>query len=188
MASDPPTHPFDLNQNGETHHPTKKPKLSPLITPSQIRSEFSHHDPHTARINNGSFGSCPGSVLAAQRCHQLHFLQQPDKFYFDHLKPSILRSRTVIKDLINADHVDEVSIVDNATTAASIVLQQIGRAFAEGRFDKGDAAVMLHYAYGAVKMSVQAYVTRAGGRVIEVELPFPVNILTTYYEIISILY
>ncbi|KAF7127320.1 hypothetical protein RHSIM_Rhsim11G0104600 [Rhododendron simsii] len=182
MASDP--HPFDLNENGDaTNHnqPTKKPKLS-LITPSQIRSEFSHHDPLTARINNGSFGSCPKSVLAAQHDYQLKYLRQPDAFYFNRLKPSILRSRTVIKDLINADDVDEVSIVDNATTAASIVLQQTGRAFAEGRFDKGDAAVMLHYAYGAVKMSVQAYVTRAGGRVIEVQLPFPV---TCNDEIIS---
>ncbi|KAJ6928466.1 L-cysteine desulfhydrase [Populus alba x Populus x berolinensis] len=39
----------------------------------------------------------------------------------------------------------------------------------EGRFNKGDVAVMLHYAYGAVKKSVQAYVTRAGGEVIEKE-------------------
>lgn len=55
------------------------------------------------------------------------------------------------------------------------MLQQTGRAFSEGRYDKDDAAVMLHYAYGAVKMSMQAYVTRAGGRVIEVQLPFPVR-------------
>lgn len=34
---------------------------------------------------------------------------------------------------------------------------------------------MLHYAYGAVKKSVQAYITRAGGHVIEVPLPFPVQ-------------
>lgn len=34
---------------------------------------------------------------------------------------------------------------------------------------------MLHYAYGAVKKSIEAYVTRAGGHVIEVHLPFPVN-------------
>ncbi|KAE9446720.1 hypothetical protein C3L33_21383, partial [Rhododendron williamsianum] len=124
MASDP--QPLDLIENGDpTNHnqPTKKPKLS-LITPSQVRSEFSHHDPDIARINNGSFGSCPKSVLAAQHEYQLKYLRHPDAFYFNHLKPSILRSRTVIKDLINADDVDEVSIVDNATTAASIVLQQ----------------------------------------------------------------
>lgn len=33
---------------------------------------------------------------------------------------------------------------------------------------------MLHYAYGSVKKSVHAYVTRVGGHVIEVPLPFPV--------------
>ena len=68
-----------------------------------------------------------------------------------------------------------MSIVDNATTAAAIVLQQIAWGFAEGRFQPGDAAVLLHYAYGAVKKSVEAYVTRAGGYVIEAPLPFPVN-------------
>ncbi|XAR52757.1 Isopenicillin-N epimerase [Bertholletia excelsa] len=180
MASE--QHHFDLNENGDAsnHHsdpeeaPKKKQKLS-LISDAELRAEFAHHDGSVARINNGSFGSCPASVIAAQRQWQLLFLRQPDKFYFDHLKPSILKSRTVIKELINADDVEEVSIVDNATTAAAIVLQSVGRGFTEGRFDQGDSVVMLHYAYGAVKKSVQAYVTRAGGRVIEVELPFPVS-------------
>ncbi|KAI5419918.1 hypothetical protein KIW84_043903 [Lathyrus oleraceus] len=31
---------------------------------------------------------------------------------------------------------------------------------------------MLHYAYNAIKKSMEAYVTRAGGKVIEVPLPF----------------
>lgn len=35
--------------------------------------------------------------------------------------------------------------------------------------------IILHYAYGAVKKSVEAYISRAGGNVIEVKLPFPVN-------------
>ncbi|KAH7571267.1 hypothetical protein JRO89_XS04G0011200 [Xanthoceras sorbifolium] len=48
-------------------------------------------------------------------------------------------------------------------------------AFSQGKFKEGDGAVMLHYAYGAVKKSVEAYVTRAGGYVIEVQLPFPVT-------------
>ncbi|KAI4301655.1 hypothetical protein L6164_034909 [Bauhinia variegata] len=34
---------------------------------------------------------------------------------------------------------------------------------------------MLHYAYGSVKKSIEAYVSRAGGEVIEVPLPFPVS-------------
>ncbi|XP_068658975.1 probable L-cysteine desulfhydrase, chloroplastic [Aristolochia californica] len=168
---------------GDTHvsddekclHVAKKLKPSFPITESEIRSEFSHHDPRIARINNGSFGSCPASVIAAQNRWQRLFLQQPDDFYFNRLKSSIQESRAIIKDLVNAEDVSEISIVDNATTAAAIVLQQIGWAFSEGRFQKGDAVVMLHYAYGAVKKSIQAYVARAGGFVIEVELPFPVQ-------------
>ncbi|KAF5194473.1 L-cysteine desulfhydrase [Thalictrum thalictroides] len=164
----------DVNHHNNNNHVSKKLKLS-TITNTEIRDEFNHHDKKVARINNGSFGSCPASVLSAQKQWQLKFLSQPDDFYFNQLRKGINESRKVIKDLINAEYVDEVSIVDNATTAAAIVLQQIGWAFTEGIFQKGDAAVMLHYAYGAVKKSIQAYVSRAGGFVIEVQLPFPVN-------------
>ncbi|CAK9187975.1 unnamed protein product [Ilex paraguariensis] len=180
--------PEDLSQNGERHHndthnhsATKKPKLS-LITAEELRSEFAHHSPSVARINNGSFGSCPATIISAQQKWQLKFLQQPDDFYFNTLQPSILKTRTLIKSLVNADHVDEISIVDNATTAAAIVLQHITWSFFESRFNTGDSVVMLHYAYGAVKKSVAAYVTRAGGHVVEVKLPFP---LTSNDEIIS---
>ncbi|XP_021898787.1 probable L-cysteine desulfhydrase, chloroplastic [Carica papaya] len=179
MASpSPQNHNHDNHLHTTTNngtHISKKPKLSKsFITQSEIQSEFSHHHPTVARINNGSFGSCPSSILSLQQEWQLRFLRQPDHFFLTQLKPAILDSRNTIKNLVNADHVDEISIVDNATTAAAIVLQQIAWAFAEGKFQKGDAAVMLHYAYGAVKKSIDAYVTRAGGYVIEVQLPFPV--------------
>uniref|UniRef100_A0A5B7BKZ4 Putative L-cysteine desulfhydrase n=1 Tax=Davidia involucrata TaxID=16924 RepID=A0A5B7BKZ4_DAVIN len=171
---DPPHE--DARANGEhNNNVPKKPKLSSIITECEIQEEFAHHQPGVARINNGSFGSCPASIIAAQRRWQLRFLQQPDELFFNHLQKGILESRTVIKNLINADDVEEVSIVDNATTAAAIVLQHIGWGFAEGRFQKGDAVVMLHCAFQAVKKSIEAYVTRAGGSVIEVQLPFPVN-------------
>ncbi|KAJ1425557.1 Pyridoxal phosphate-dependent transferase, major domain [Sesbania bispinosa] len=166
-------HPNHNHPNGDV---SKKPRLcSSTITDSEIQSEFSHHDPNVARLNNGAFGCCPASVITAQHQWQLKFFRQPDHFYFNDLKKGILRSRTIIKELVNAQHVDEISIVDNASTATAIVLQQAAWAFHEGRFRKGDAVVMLHYAYGAVKKAIEAYVARAGGRVIEVPLPFPVT-------------
>ncbi|XP_044503111.1 L-cysteine desulfhydrase [Mangifera indica] len=152
---------------------SKKPKLTRFISEPEIRDEFSHHQPGISRINNGSFGSCPKSVLASQQNWQQKFLQQPDDFYFNTLRKGILHSRTLIKDLVNADHVDEISLVDNATTATAIVLQQIGRGFAEGKFNKNDTILMLHCAFQAVKKSIQAYVMRAGGSIVEVQLPFP---------------
>ncbi|KAL6968723.1 L-cysteine desulfidase [Sarracenia purpurea var. burkii] len=154
---------------------SKKPKLFSFITRSEIQEEFSHHQSGIARINNGSFGSCPASIIAAQRGWQLRYLRQPDSFFFNHLQKGIILSRSIIKNLINADDLEDVSIVDNATTAAAIVLQHIGWGFAEGRFQKGDTVVMLHCAFQAVKKSIQAYVTRAGGSVIQVRLPFPVH-------------
>ncbi|KAK2966999.1 hypothetical protein RJ640_003355 [Escallonia rubra] len=45
--------------------------------------------------------------------------KEPNSFYFNRLKPSILKTRSIIKD------VDEISVFDNATAAAAIVLQQI---------------------------------------------------------------
>ncbi|RYQ89753.1 hypothetical protein Ahy_B09g096234 isoform A [Arachis hypogaea] len=187
------THNNHLNGDAiSNRHVSKKPKLAPtaavaVITEDDLHSEFSHHDPAVARINNGSFGCCPASVIAAQRRWQLLNLRQPDHFYFNELKKGILHSRTIIKDLVNAEHVDEISIVDNATTAAAVVLQQTAWAFHEGRFQKGvDAVVMLHYAYGSVKKSVEAYVSRAGGDVIQVPLPFPLTVVIPVKELVRI--
>jgi selenocysteine lyase/cysteine desulfurase len=156
------------------HRDAKKPKLTHFISDSELRHEFSHHQTGVARINNGSFGSCPRSVLTAQNSWQLSFLQQPDDFFFNKLRKGILDSRLIIKDLINADDVEDISLVDNATTAAAIVLQQIGRKFASGEFRKNDTVIIFHCAYQAVKKSIEAYVTPIGGSVIEVQLPFPV--------------
>ncbi|KAH7516912.1 L-cysteine desulfhydrase [Ziziphus jujuba] len=164
----------DNDEDGTPTIKIKKPRLD-VGHSHWIREEFAHHQLGIARINNGSFGSCPGSVLAAQRAWQLRFLRQPDDFYFKTLPDGILKSRTLIKDLINADHVDEVSLVDNATTAAAIVLQQIGRAFSQGSFCKNDVVVMFHCAFQAIKKSIQAYVVRSGGTVLEIQLPFPVH-------------
>ncbi|PON43234.1 Glycine dehydrogenase (decarboxylating) [Parasponia andersonii] len=148
----------------------KKPRLLP-----DIRQEFAHHLPGIARINNGSFGCCPESVLAVQRSWQLRFLRQPDHFYFNALRPALLRSRALIKDLVNADHIDEISLLNNATTAAAVVLHHIGRSFSRGLFPKDDTVLIFHCAFQAVKKSIQAYVSRAGGSVVEIHLPFPVH-------------
>lgn len=167
-------HNLNAATDTQTNFPIK-PKLSSFITDSEIQSEFSHHDPGVSRINNGSFGCCPASVISALQQWQLKWLRQPDHFYFNQLHKGILESRNTVKDLINAEDVDEVSIVDNATTAVAIVLQQMQWAFSEGKFKKGDAVIILQCAYGAVKNSIKAYCSRAGGHVIEVPFDFPVN-------------
>uniref|UniRef100_A0A0E0JHB8 Aminotransferase class V domain-containing protein n=1 Tax=Oryza punctata TaxID=4537 RepID=A0A0E0JHB8_ORYPU len=162
------------NGNGPSSYPPPAKRPRSVISAAQIRAEFEHHEAGVARVNNGSFGCCPSSVLDAQARWQRLFIAQPDDFYFHALQAGVRRSRAAVAGLINAGDVSEVSLVDNATTAAAIVLQHAAWSFAEGRFARGDAVLMLHYAYGAVKKSIHAYVARAGATVVEVPLPFPV--------------
>lgn len=140
-----------------------------------IRREFEHHEKGVARINNGSFGTCPASVLDSQAKWARLWLQQPDKFYFGPLQEGILQSRKIVAQIINAAHLEEISLVDNVTTAVAVVLQEVAWAFMEKKFLKGDVVLMLHYAYGAVKKAINAYAGRAGACIIEAELPFPVG-------------
>ncbi|KAH7542888.1 hypothetical protein FEM48_Zijuj02G0123000 [Ziziphus jujuba var. spinosa] len=167
-------HCLNLNAGSKTHIPIKS-NLSSFITDSEIQSEFAHHDPDVARINNGSFGCCPASVITALWQWQLKYLRQPDHFCHNELQKGLLETRTIIRELINADDVDEISIVYNATTAVAIVLQQAAWAFSEGIYKKGDAIIVLQHAFGAVKNSIKAYISRAGGYVIEVYFKFPVS-------------
>ncbi|PON69580.1 Glycine dehydrogenase (decarboxylating) [Parasponia andersonii] len=168
-------HHLNNDPESKSHKPINPKPSSFTITEAEIQSEFAHHDPGVARINNGSFGSCPGSVFTAWQQWQLRFLRQPDHFYVDELQKGLMESRTIIKHLVNADDVDEIAILDNATTAVAVVLQHTAWAFVEGVYKQGDAIVMLCYAYGAVKKSIKAYFSRAGGFVIEVQFKFPVS-------------
>ncbi|KAL5158106.1 L-cysteine desulfhydrase [Glycine soja] len=121
----------------------KKPKLSStFITPSEIEFEFGHHEVVVACINYNNFSCCPTSILAGQRHWQLQYLRQPDHSYFNDLQSSILQSRTLIKDLVNANHVNEISIIGNATIVAAIVLQHTAWNFRERKFQKGDIVLM----------------------------------------------
>ncbi|GLU07165.1 hypothetical protein SLE2022_241320 [Rubroshorea leprosula] len=113
-----------------THRVTKKPIVTSLfISDSEIREEFSHHQPPASLESTTGIS---GAVL-------------------------VLYSRL------------------SGSDEKGIVPQSIGRRFAEGKFQKNDAVLMLHCAFQAVKKAIQAGVTRAGGSVVQVPLPFPVN-------------
>ncbi|XP_024018154.1 L-cysteine desulfhydrase [Morus notabilis] len=158
-----------------TRSPTNTNNKNRIISWPEIQQEFSHHQPSIARLNNGSFGCCPSSVLAAHHSFQLRFLRHPDAFHLHVLPSALLRSRTILARLINADHVDQISLIDNATTAAALVLQHISRLPRNDAASASFVVVVLDCAFQAVKKSLHAYVARAGGSVVEIHLPFPVR-------------
>ncbi|KAL3700617.1 hypothetical protein R1sor_018639 [Riccia sorocarpa] len=137
--------------------------------------EFDHHEPGVARLNHGSFGSCPASVQIAQAEWREKWFKQPDHFIYHLLEDGILDSRRTIAKVINCPNLHEVLLVDNVTTAASTVAQDLVWGFLEGRYQKGDAIVLLNFAYGAIKACFERVAAQVGARLIYAKIPFPVS-------------
>jgi hypothetical protein len=120
-----------------------------------IEREFAHHHPGVARLNNGSFGSAPRRVLDAQAEWNGRWLRHPDAFCWEPLSDGFLAAREGLAELIGRPDVEEVVLLENATTGAAIVALDCMWGFLEGKFAPGDAIVMFDSAYGAVKKCFQ---------------------------------
>ncbi|KAG0583214.1 hypothetical protein KC19_3G118400 [Ceratodon purpureus] len=140
-----------------------------------VQREFAHHHSGVARLNNGSFGSAPRCVLDDQAQWNLQWLRHPDEFCWDPLSDGFLAARKGLAELIGGPDVDEVVLLENATTGAAIVAVDCMWGFLEGRFARGDGIVMFDSAYGAVKKCFQGYCVRAGAHLLEYKMPFPVK-------------
>jgi hypothetical protein len=145
---------------GESHAAPQDDDAQPrgLNQALSIEEEFAHHKPGLARLNNGSFGSCPKSVLTAQNAWSQWWLRQPDECYFGPLKQALHRSRQEVARLIHAP-VEEVFLLENVTAAASMVALDVMWAFTEGRYRKGDSILTLNFTYGAVKKAFQVSIS-----------------------------
>ncbi|KAG6551095.1 hypothetical protein Mapa_007330 [Marchantia paleacea] len=158
---------------GEQRSPVAK-ELNKAFLKNLRKTEFGHHERGAARLNHGSFGSCPKSVLGAQAEFSQTWLKQPDAFYFGGVEAAMLEARRAVAEHVNCP-VQELVLIDNATTSATIVAMDIMWAFAEGRYQKGDTILMLNFAYKAVSKAFHAYGVRAGAQLLIVEIPFPIT-------------
>ena len=120
-----------------------------------LEREFGHHHPGVARLNNGSFGSAPKRVLDDQAQWNMQWLQHPDAFVWSPLSDGFLATRQGLADMIGAPNVDEVVLLENATTGAAVVAVDCMWGFLEGRYSKGDSILMFDSTYGAVKNCFQ---------------------------------
>ena len=92
------------------------------------KTEFGHHAPGVARLNHGSFGSPPKSVLISQEEIRRSWLSQPDEWYFTgklHQK-QVEAARSTIPQFTRDDpssiHDDQICMVENATVAIHFAL------------------------------------------------------------------
>lgn len=126
-------------------------------------------------MNHGSFGSCPEPVVSEQDKWRRLWLEQPDDFYYNHLERQLAAARSAVAERVNCKDVEELVLVDNATTAAVMVAQAMAESITSGRWAPGDAVLLSTFTYGAVRKVFEHYVVPAGGRILDVHLPFPVE-------------
>ena len=122
-------------------------------------------DPEFLTVNHGSFGATPRVVLAAQQDWRRRMEAQPSRFMRAVLPDALRHAAGRLGQFIGADGKD-VAFVPNATTGCNAVLRSL-------HLERGDEIVVLSHGYGAVRNTVRFVCERAGGRMVEAEVPFP---------------
>ncbi|CAM6129937.1 unnamed protein product [Calypogeia fissa] len=151
-------------------------------------TEFDHHQKGVARLNNGSFGTCPKSVLLRQEQWMQQWLAQPDDMYFGPLDKGLLESRKVVAAHVNCP-VEQLVLLDNVTVAANVVAMDVMWSFIQGHFQRRDCILLSNFTYGALKTTFEAYAVRAGAHILIADIPFPVSskdeIVSSYERVLQ---
>jgi selenocysteine lyase/cysteine desulfurase len=87
--------------------------------------EFSHHDHALVRLNNGSFGACPQSVLEAQSRVRSEWMRNPDDFWHKLPEKFLASTSAVASRLIGTANPQDIVLIDNLTTAISVIIHSV---------------------------------------------------------------
>jgi isopenicillin-N epimerase len=120
-----------------------------------------------AFLNNGSFGATPRRVLAAQATWRDRLEDQPVRF-LAYEAPHLVRGAAAGLARFLGARPEDLVFVDNATTGVNAVLGSVP-------LRPGDEIVTTTHAYAAVRFAMQHVAARAGARVVEAVVPFPIG-------------
>ncbi|KAL1979723.1 hypothetical protein VTN96DRAFT_5245 [Rasamsonia emersonii] len=119
-------------------------------------------------INHGSFGTYPKPVLDALRSYQLQGEANPDRFLRYEVSELIDRSREQLAKLLHVVDVDELVLVQNATTGVNTVLRNL-------TYAPGDKILYLSTAYGACEKTVDYLTETTPAEAVRVEVAYPIS-------------
>jgi isopenicillin-N epimerase len=124
-------------------------------------------DPSVTFLNHGSFGSCPRPVLEVQSELRARLEREPVHFFVRELEPLLDETRASVAELVGASASD-VALVPNATYAVNSVLASVA-------LSPGDEVVVTSHGYNACNNAARRWAERAGARVVEAAIPFPIE-------------
>jgi isopenicillin-N epimerase len=130
----------------------------------EIRREW-RLDPDFVTVNHGSFGATPRCVLAEQDAWRQRMEAQPTRFMStvtDRLRDAASR----LGQFLGARG-EDIAFVDNATSGCNAVLRSL-------TLGPRDEVLVLDHGYGAVHNAVRYVTDRAGARMVEAAIAFPV--------------
>jgi isopenicillin-N epimerase len=129
-----------------------------------IRHEW-RLDPDFVTVNHGSFGATPECVSAEQDMWRRRMEAQPTRFMGTVLPGALRDAAGRLAEFLGARS-DDIAFVDNATSGCNAVLRSLS-------LRPDDEILVLDHGYGAVRNTVRYVTERAGARMTEAVLPFP---------------
>jgi len=124
-------------------------------------------DPAVAFLNHGSFGATPRAVLAEQERWRGLMERHPTHFMSEELPPALRTAAARLAAFVDA-RADDLVFVENATAGCNAVLRSM-------RFAPGDEILVTDHGYPAVRKAAEYVAARAGARVVEATVPFPLH-------------
>ena len=124
-------------------------------------------DPDVAFLNHGSFGATPSEVLAEQERWRALMERHPTHFMSEEV-PSALRAAAACLAAFVGARAEDLVFVENATAGCNTVLRSLV-------FAPGDEILVTNHGYAAVRKAAEYVAARAGARVVEAAVPFPLQ-------------
>ena len=138
------------------------------------KSQFGHHAPGVARLNHGSFGSVPSTVLKYQDEIRRSWLAQPDEWYFtgklNQKQKEAARSTIphLTRDDASSISDDQICFVENATVATVAIARRWSKII-----KPDDVIIVLSVGYKASLNVLREYCESVGAKLEVLKIPFP---------------
>jgi isopenicillin-N epimerase len=124
-------------------------------------------DPAVTFLNHGSFGACLREVLDAQQRLRDEMEREPVRFLAREIEGRLDAVRAELAAFLRCD-AEGIAFVSNATAGVNAVLQSL-------ELRAGAELLTTDHAYNACRNALDFAARRAGGSVVPVKVPFPVE-------------
>jgi isopenicillin-N epimerase len=124
-------------------------------------------DPEITFLNHGSFGAAPRAVLAEQDRWRERMERRPTTFMTFELPQALREAVAQLAAFVGCDAKD-LGFVENATAGCNAVLNSLA-------LRAGDEILLTDHGYRAVRNAAEHAARRAGARVVEAAVRFPIS-------------